>query len=108
MSLSSIVARLIVGFVLLVILSAAGVFTWIFGITPIGIAAGICTNGPSSAAIFYTIVLGVLITIGAILPPALIVFLKSWRGALIALGVIASLNLAVFSVQFWLPFIYCN
>jgi hypothetical protein len=59
-------------------------------------AAGICINGPNSADIFYTIVLGVLITLGAILPPVLLVLIKRWYWALIAIGVCAALNMLVF------------
>src|SRR5262245_8804120 len=108
MSLGSIVSRLIIAFVMLVVLGVAGWFTYIFAIVPIGMAAGSCPNGASDAANFYTNALAVVIALGALVPPALVVFLKRWYWALIALLVGAGLNVLMFSLQFWLSFSFCK
>jgi hypothetical protein len=57
MSLGFIVKRLNVGFVLLVMLSSAGIFTLIFVIALIGMAGGRCANGSSNAAGYFTNIL---------------------------------------------------
>jgi hypothetical protein len=108
MSLGSLVTRLLIGFIMLVVLGIAGGFTYIFAIVPIGMAAGSCPNGASDAANFYTSVLGVSIALGAIVPPALIVFLKRWYWTLITLGLGVAVNALMFSLQFWLPFSFCK
>ncbi len=108
MSLGSFVTRSIIAFISLVILGIAGVFTWIFSITPIGMAAGSCANGASNAVNFYTSILGIMIALGAIVPPALLLFLKRWYWALIALGIFVVMNVILATAQFWFPMSYCK
>lgn len=100
--------RPLVAFVMFVVLAVVNWFTYIFAILPIGMATGGCANGPSTAANLYTNTLGLVFALGAILPPALLVFKRGWFlvvGTLIAFFVI---NLILGTAQFWLPMALCK
>ncbi len=106
--LGSLVIRLIIAFVSLIALGVAGWFTFIFGVTPVGMASAGCAQGPNRAVNLYTAALGAAIAPGAVVPPALLLFLKRGYRALISLGVFAVLNLLLVTAQFWFPMSYCR
>ncbi len=108
MSLGSRVVRLISALVLFIILGLAGWVSFVFAVLPIGMSAGSCANGASSATNLYTNFLGIMFALGSIIPPALIVFSKRWWWSIAALIICAVLNIVLFSAQFWLPFNYCK